>query len=131
MKKIFAILLLTSITYAASAQHGKHRQPVRNSHTVIRPQVRIGVGSSFGNGYGYNRTSPFYSSPYNSYNYNRPSRLDLQIQDIENDYRDRKWSVRNDKSLSRQQRKAELQNLKYQKEREIIELRRNYNKSRY
>ncbi len=126
MKKILAILLLTSITFAASAQYGRHRLPGRSSHSIIRPHVSIGIGSS----YGYR--SPYYSSPYpGTYSYRRPSQLDLQIQNVENEYRDRKWSVKNDKTLSRQQRKAEVQNLKYQKEKDILELRRNYYKRRY
>lgn len=128
MKKFLAIAILAMVTYTASAQHGRGRYvPTRSSHTVIRPQIRIGAG--FGYGYNnYNRFRQPYYSPYydNSYGYNRTTQLDLRIRDIENEYRERIRMVRNDKSISRGQRKSEIRSLRYEKERAVIEARRTY-----
>jgi hypothetical protein len=127
MKKLFAILLLSWVALSASAQHSM------GSHRAVRSHVSIGIGSpSYGYGNGYNRYySPFNTFPSRSYNYNRPSQLDLNIQDIENEYRDRIWSVRHDKAISRQQRKENLRALRYEKEKAIIDARRGYYTKRY
>ena len=128
MKKLFVILLLSGVAFSASAQHS------RGGHRAVRSHVSVGIGShsTYGLGYGNNRYySPFNTFPSRSYNYNRPSQLDLNIQDIENEYRDRIWSVKHDKALSRQQRKENLRALRYEKERAIIEARRGYYTKRY
>lgn len=124
MKKLIAIVLVCGLGYTASAQHGRVGSH-RGSHS--RVSIGIGVGSSYN--YGYNRMpGRFNSYPYRSYNYNRPTGLDLQIQDINNEYKDRIWSVKHDKTLSRQQRKDNLRVLRYEREKAIIEARRNYYK---
>ena len=128
MKKIIAIILICGIGLSASAQHskGSHRSVRSHSH------LSIGIGGHSHYGYGYNRFySPFNSYPYQSYGYNRPSQLDLDIQDINNDYRDRISSARQDKSLTRQERKEIIRSLKYEREKAIIDARRNYYKRRY
>lgn len=128
MKKLFVILLLSGVAFSASAQHS------RGGHRAVRSHVSVGIGShsTYGLGYGNNRynsyNSPFNTFPSRSYNYNRPSQLDLNIQDIENEYRDRIWSVKNDKALSRKQRKENIRALRYEKEKTIIDARRNYYK---
>lgn len=130
MKKIFVIMLLSAVTFSASAQYKRGHQ------RVVRPHVSIGIGANsgygYGSGYGYNRYySPFNTFPTRTYNYNRPSQLDLNIQDIENEYRDRIWSVKNDKALSRQERKQNIRALRYEKEKAIIDARRGYYTKRY
>ena len=62
------------------------------------------------------------------YDYNRPTKLDLQVQDIENEYKDRKWSVKHDENLSRQEKKATVLALNAEKEKAIREARLNYYK---
>ena len=128
MKQLFVILLLSGVAFSASAQHS------RGGHRAVRSHVSIGIGShsTYGLGSGYNRYySPFNTFPSRSSNYNRPSQLDLEIRDIENEYRDRIWSAKQDKTLSRQQRKENVRALKYQREKAIIDTRRNYYKRGY
>lgn len=125
MKKLFAILLLTGLAYGASAQHGRG-----GGHVAIGPHVGFGVGmgSYAPFGYGYNRFySPFHTNPYT---YNRPTKLDLQVQDIENEYDDKKWAVKHDKALDRKQRKEALRVLKAEKEKTILDAKTNYYKAR-
>lgn len=127
MKKLLAILIVCGVSYTASAQHG------RGSHGRVRSHVSIGIGSPgyYGNSYNsYNRFySPFNNNSYR--NYNRPSRLDLAVQDIENEYRDRIWSVKRDRSLSRQQRKTMVKNMRYERDKAIRDARRGYYKRNY
>ena len=126
MKKLIAIIFICGVGFSASAQHSK------GSHRNVRSHVSIGIGGHSHYGYGYSRFySPFNTYPYQSYGYNRPSQLDLDIQDINNDYRDRISSARQDKSLTRQQRKEIIRSLKYEREKAIIDARRNYYKRRY
>lgn len=126
MKKLFAILLLTGVAFGASAQHHG------GGHSVVRSHVNVGIGSysPFGYGYGYNRFySPFYSYPYgNTTRYDRPTQLDLQIQDIENEYKAKKSSAKADKSLSKEQRKAVLNDLKTVKEKAKLDAKLSYYK---
>ena len=124
MKYVLAVLLLVVVGYGASAQHK------RGGRLIVHP--RVGIGSHFGNGnnlgygYGYN---PFYPNRYNNnYYYSRPSKLDLQIRDIENEYRDKKASVKLDKTLTRKQRREIFRALGREKERVVLEARRNYYK---
>ena len=127
MKKLIAIILICGLGYTASAQHGRG-----GGHRSGHSRVSIGVGGGPHYGYAYNRFySPFNTYPYGSYNYNRPTRLDLEIQDIKNEYRDRIWSVKHDKALPHQQKKETVRTLKYEREKAIIEARRSYYKKRY
>ena len=128
MKKIIAIMLVCAIGLSASAQ--RSRSGHRNVHRGVRSHVSIGIGSS--SHYSYNRFySPFNTYPSRNYSYSRPSQLDLAIQDINNEYRDRISSARLDKSLTRQQRKQVIRNLRYEREKAIIDTRRNYYKRGY
>ncbi|OLY95669.1 hypothetical protein BUE76_00155 [Cnuella takakiae] len=93
--------------------------------------VGLGIGSYapfgyYNRGFGYNS---YFGNPYGSYNRYRPSKLDLQVQDLPNEYKDRRWSVRQDRSLSRQQRKGWVRNLKYEEEKAIQEARSSYYKN--
>jgi len=65
--------------------------------------------------------------PYGySYNYGRPSRLDLEIQDIKNDYADRIKSVRMDKAMSGRERRQEIRDLKAERDKAILDAQRSY-----
>ena len=119
MKKLVAILILTGLVMTASAQKfyrgGYHSRP--------RVIVSAGVYSPFYPYYGY----PFYPYPYATYR-DRPTRLDMKIDDIRNDYREKIWSARHDKSLSRQERKKTVHELKHDRDQAITDAKRNYYK---
>jgi hypothetical protein len=81
--------------------------------------------------------APFYYHPfwhgyygypaYNNYYY-RPTKLDLEIADIKNDYAEKIWSARQDKTLSGKERRQEVRELKHERDRAIINAERNYYK---
>jgi hypothetical protein len=105
MKK--ALILLFSIVMAmgATAQHSHHLEG-RHGNEFHRPRYSIGIGGGY-----YSPFSPFYGLygpyfgpyPYGDWYGSMPSKLDMEIGDIRNDYRDKIWSVRHDKSKSRQE----------------------------
>lgn len=122
MKKMIIVLLAMASVFTATAQ--------RNVHIVrphYRPRVVVGVG------YGY--YSPFYPYPYSpfypAYGYGyRPSRLDFQIQEIKNDYRAMIRDARQDKSMSRKDRRAKINTLKHDRDEAIIQAQKDYYKRR-
>ncbi len=132
MKKLLLMLFTAGIVFSASAQiHGIPR-PVR----VIAPRVTIVGGYApylgLGLGYGYNPYfgyNPFYG-PY-LYRSSRPTKLDLQIEDIKNDYKERIWSAKHDENMSRKERRRQVHELKHERDTAIIDARRNYHKSDY
>ena len=127
MKTLSLIIVCAlGLTLSASAQKVIRVAP----HYYPRTHVAVGVGLGYGYGYypywGY---SPFYGyPPYYGYNYSRPSKLDLEIQDIRNDYKDRIWSARHDSSLSRKDRRAKVHELKHERDQEILDAKKNYYK---
>ena len=96
---------------------------------VISPRGYYPYGG-FGYGYGYN---PFFSaygynsfySPYDVYQH-RPSKLDLEIQQISNDYRHDIADVRHDKTLSSTERKQAIRDLRHKKQNSIIDAQKKY-----
>ncbi len=117
------ILFSLGLTVAASAQHYGHR-------VYVRPRVVVGVGAyaPFAPYWGYGYYP--WGVPYGSYYSARSSRLEMKVQDIKADYKDRIWSARHDKTLSRAQRKQEVHQLKHERDEAIIQARRNYYKTR-
>ena len=121
MKKLFVILLSMIFVLGASAQHGGY---YRGGGHYYGPRTRVVVG--VGAGY-YPWYSPYgYGYPYGYSYYNRPSRLEMKIEDIRSDYRDRIWSVRHDDKLSRSERKREVHELKSERDAAIRDTERNY-----
>ena len=121
MKKILVIVLSTMMVITASAQYkggGHYYHP--------RTRVIVGVGAGY--------YSPFYYPYYPFYPYSygyptRPSRLELKVEDIQADYKDRIYSARHDKSISKSERKATIHQLKSDRDMAIRDLKRNYYKS--
>jgi hypothetical protein len=135
MKKLVVILVALGLGFGASAQSK------RSGSTRPLPGKKVVIVRSyppFSPFYGYGRPyygySPFYS-PFgfgfdNGYRYqNRPTRLDLQIEDIKNEYKDKIWSVRHSDELSRKEKRQKVQELKYSRDKEINETRKNYYKA--
>lgn len=119
MKKLFVILLSMVIVLGASAQ-GKYRGHVH----YYRPRTRVivGVGGGYYPWYPYNYG--YWGNPMGYYN--RPSRLELKLEDIRADYKDRIWSARHDDKLSRSERKKEVHRLKAERDATIRDAERNY-----
>jgi hypothetical protein len=124
MKTLLIIICGLGLTLSASAQRVVHVAP-----HYVRPRVAVGVG--FG-------AYPFYSpwgmyAPYYAYppafGYShRPTKLDLQIEDIQNDYKDRIWSARHDESLSGRDRREKVHELKTERDAAITQAKRDYYK---
>jgi hypothetical protein len=117
MKKLLIVLLSLTMAFTVSAQRHFH------SHVVVvggyAPYYPYGYGFGFGYGYPY---YPYYGYP------SRPTKLDLQIEDIKNDYQDRIWGAKHDNSLSPKERRQEVRQLKHDRDQAIIDAKRNYYK---
>ncbi len=132
MKKLVFLVVSVGLAFGAAAQ-GSVKPPVKHP----RPSKQVVVVRSypmfspyFGMGRSYFGYPPFGYGYYDRYNYqSRPTRLDLQIQDIQNEYRDRIASVRHDDDLSRKERRQKVRELKNDREKSITEARRNYYKT--
>jgi hypothetical protein len=125
MKKLVVIVLSIIIVATASAQvkGGGHYYGGGGRYYHPHTRVIVGLGAGYYSPYYY---YPFYP-PY--YGYARPSRLELKIEDIQADYRDRIYSARHDKSISKSERKATIRQLKSDRELAIRDAKRNYYKS--
>ena len=119
MKKLLIILLIiTGMSFSASAQHRYY-----GYRSYPRSHVVVSVGRPMYPYYGY--YDPFYY-PYGPGYYLRPSRLELKIEDIQNDYNDRIWSAKHDNSLSKAERKRRVHQLKHERDLAINQAKRNY-----
>ncbi|MEX6689462.1 hypothetical protein QTN47_18285 [Danxiaibacter flavus] len=127
MKKLLAALLMTGIVSTSFAAFNGHAAPHYGGRTVI---VHGGFGYAPYYYYpyaGFGLYSPFYwNQPYY---YNRPSKLDMQIADIRNDYADKIKSVRMDNTLSGKERRQMIRNFRNDRENAIDQAKRNYYKS--
>lgn len=124
---IAAILALTVSAAFAKAPGG----PVGHGgggYRGGRTTVIVGGGfySPFYSPFGYG----YYGYPY--YPYARvaaqPTKLDMQVADIKNDYADKIESVRLDRSLSGKERRAQVRAFKRERDNAVLEARRNYYK---
>jgi hypothetical protein len=123
---IICALGLTLTVSTASAQ--KVIRAVPRYHPHPRTHVVVGVGmGAWGPYYPY-YYSPFYAYPPAYGYYARPSKLDLEIQDIRNDYQDRIWSARHDDSLTRKQKRQKVHELKHERDQEILNAKKDYYK---
>ena len=140
MKKLLIVLLAIGLTSGGSAQpkigSGFRGGSIRGGTVHTRPQVTVVVPYAyvspyyrFGYGYG-NRYSPFYD-PFYQYPraQQKPSPLDLQIEDIKNDYSYKISSAKHDKSLTKDERKQRVRDLKHEREDVIIEAKKNFYKA--
>jgi len=126
MKTILMFCLAIVIAGAASAQkYNRHRYP----QARVRTSISVGIGSPYHSPYysPFYRPYPYYGTPV----YSRPTRLDNEIADIKAEYNDRIWSVRQDKSLSKSERKREIRLLKSERDRAIRDAEYNYHRRRY
>ncbi|HVM89945.1 MAG TPA: hypothetical protein VMT76_17285 [Puia sp.] len=124
MKKLLIVMISLALAGTVSAQRFSHRVGGGIAF-YSTPRVIVGGGFYPYYGFGFNPFFPYYY-PYGYYH--RPSKLDLQIQDIKNDYKDKIWSVKHDSSLSRRERREKVHELKVQRDNEINDLKMNYYK---
>ena len=132
MKRILVILFSLGLAYGASAQHGRIGGGFYHGggRVVVVPRAYVGVGFGYGYpwGYPYGWYGPWYA-PYPPYYYGygaMPSQLELQVQDIRRDYDQQIKDVKHDKSLTRQERRAKVDQLKQDKENAIVQARHDY-----
>jgi hypothetical protein len=119
MKKPIMILLGLVVALSVSAQK-------RGVFHPIRPRTYIVV-----RGYAPLYTPPFNYDPwfYPGYGYtfyHRPTRLDFDIADIKSDYKEKIRSVRQDKALSRPERRKRIHTLKQERDQAIRDATRHY-----
>ncbi len=122
MKKLLIIGICLTFALGAAAQYG-HLSAPRYSYG---PHISI-VG---GIGPFYPFYTPFYNPYYQpGYGYRpRPTRLDRQIADIKNEYKEKIWGAKHDKNLSRKERRQEVRNLKHERDQAITDAKLNYYK---
>lgn len=120
MKKLLVIVMALLVTGSVSAQRFRHGGGVYRAPRVI---VSGGFYPYYGLGLGGFYPGLYY--PY-SHGYNRPSKMTMQIQDIENDYADKIKSAKHDKSLPRKERRRIVRELKAERNNAIDDLKRNY-----
>ena len=129
MKKVIIALFAMAIVSSASAAPAG---PGRGGfHGGGRPVVIVhggGYYSPFYSPYGYYGFGyPFY--PYGAAAYSRPTKLDIKVMDIKNDYADKIASVKMDRSLSGRERRQQVRLFKQQRDHDVREAKANYYKS--
>ncbi|MCF6407135.1 hypothetical protein L3C95_29840 [Chitinophaga filiformis] len=129
MKKIIAILLLAVTVQSASAMVSN--SPVRGGFHgggFYHPRTTVVVGGGFYSPY----FSPFYYGypyPYTAAVPYQPTKLDMQIANIKNDYADKIESVKLDKDLTGKERRAQVREFRRERDQAVLEAKRNYYKS--
>ena len=118
MKTILIICIALAVTTGAAAQkYGRHGY----SHPVVRTHIGIGIG--------YSPLYSPYAYPYYGGNiYRRPTRLENEIADIKAEYKDKIWSAKHDKSLSRSERKKEIHDLKVERDKALLDAEYNFHR---
>ena len=117
MKKILIMLIATGFAITASAAiiHP------RGGYYDARPRVIVSSGF-------YSPFFPYYGYGYYGYPYfghvTKPTKLDLRIDDIQNDYKEKIEAARHDKTVARKDRKENVRLLKHEREQAIIQAKR-------
>lgn len=127
MKKILIALTMTVMATGAFAMGPGHGYGgFHGGGWGGRTTIIYGGGfyspfyAPFGWGYGY--PYGYYAAPY------RPTKLDMKVMDIKNDYADRISSVKMDKDLSGKERRQEVRQLKRERDQAVYDAKRNYYK---
>ncbi len=127
MKTVSLILICAlGLTFHASAQKVIRAVP----RYYPRTHVAVGVGLGGWGPYAPYWYNPWYAYPPGYYYRARPSKLDLEIQEIQTDYKDRIWAARNDESLSRKERRKAVHDLKIERDRAVLQAKKDYYKRR-
>ena len=137
-------MLAFALTIGVNAQDGKSND-VRSGRSVRVVRVvpvypAWGMGAGFGWGYQpfntwnswnawNNPYSPF-NNPFPQTRSQEPSKLDLEEQDIKNNFQFQINTVKNDKNLSRSERKQRVRELKFQRDDALIDARKTFYNNR-
>ena len=141
-KKLFIVLFSLGLALGASAQRGGFHGGggyAGGGHYYGGgyyggwgyPRTYVGVGIGLGYpwwGWGYGWYGPWYGG-YPAYYYGygaMPNQLELQVRDIKSDYDARIKDVKQDKALSRKERRAKIDQLKVDRDNAIIDARHAY-----
>lgn len=125
MKQIIAILAVLAITTGAMAAPGASFHPAPRPVVIVHQPYYGGFG--YRPYWGYNALyNPYYGYGY-GYRYAvRPSKLDLNIEEINNDYSDQISDVRHDKSISGSERRSQIRDLRHERNDRIIQAKKDY-----
>lgn len=138
MKNVLMMLMSLGITASALATGprvvgGGPKVVARPSKVVVVRPHGYGFYPSYG--YGYNSFYPYsgygFGSFYSPFIYNQqePSKLDLDIEEINSDFHHDIADVRHDHSLSKEERKQKIRDLRNEKSQSIIDAKKDYYKS--
>ncbi|MBC8034324.1 MAG: hypothetical protein H7Y03_09270 [Chitinophagaceae bacterium] len=129
MKKLLIVLFSLGLALGASAQKYAGRPPIRGGiYYRSIPRVAFGFGA-FGSPFNGFYGNPFYYRPFYDPFYSQPtppSKLDIEIEEIRNEYAQKIWDAKNDESLPRKERKRKAQELKLERDQTITEAKKNY-----
>ena len=119
---------MMSMALAITVSAQKYYRPY---HYYNQPRVYVSMGAFAPYPY-YGYYNPFWPYPglYTPPYVNRPSKLEMEIQDIKNDYKDRIQSARNNKELSHSEKKEIIHQLKAERDQAIEDARNNYYKEK-
>jgi len=127
MKKLIIIMLALSMVTAATAQKTTVSYKPYQSRVYVRPHTTfasVGFHPFYRPWYyGYN---PYFATATFYRHESRPTKLDLQIEDINNDYDDKIWSVRHNDQLSGKEKRKEIHNLKSERDDAVTNAKKNY-----
>ena len=121
MKKISIVLFSVIMALSASAQ-----KVIVHPGVPVGPRIVYYPRSYYWNPYFYGGFNYWYDRPV--YYYHRPTKLETQVQDIENEYSDRISSVRADDSLTHHERRVKIRELKHERDQAIDDAKKNYYK---
>lgn len=122
MKKMIVIMAALVFTLSVSAQ--------KRGGVYFRPRTHVVISGGYSPYFYSPYFNPWYGPRYGYPMYHRPSKLDLQIADIKNDYSDRIWSVKHDKSMSGKERRQEVRRLRHERDKAITDAKINYHRRR-
>ncbi len=121
------ILLFAGLAGTASAQKIAVGTRPYGGGIYARPHTILAVSGYYHPYFRPYWYDPFYRPfPAYRYVYDRPSKLDLQIEDIKNDYNDKIWSVRHNGNLSGKERRKQIRELKHECDDAVTQAKKNY-----
>ena len=140
MKHLLLVLLAFTLAASADAQTKIRGGRIPSARVIVAAPFyqNFGFGYGFGSGFSpfFNRLydpfyDPFYRGSYDAFNRTRvvdrePSELQLNLDEIDNEYSFKILNVREDNSFSGKERRKKIRELKYEQESALINARRSF-----